>query len=239
MTYLPPGLSDRARAFLDEQASGAINQGADVSLQDAGVSAGRSRDLEAVRQLALCYRRDYEGRSFKVLGGPLEGTITLGCGPLPRLRESREGVVMFRAARHREAQCDIVLSAEGEFGCSWTGEFHRLYSTIQAFIEDCAIWDDLRGWRVAARVDGNYSRIMAAANVNFESALDLGAAVGWRIGDDVAIGSHAYLNSARGSNMLASVVVSDAQVMQHMLSRLEAGAVEVPGDPWRAVHILS
>lgn len=134
---------------------------------------GRERDVEAILRLARSehetqappepdlvvvlaaireFERSYGGLTLPVVGGQLAGRLTLGlCGPQPVWRTS-EGRLVYRGADHDTAQCSLVLSAEGEFGSSWSGEFNPMLDSVRLVLEQVAAWAQFQGWHPAGTV---------------------------------------------------------------------------------------
>lgn len=237
MIHEPAELSNRALRFLREGSVALGQSEPGVTLDTTGLTPD-ALDLAAMYQIVAGYRWDYEGRTLKVAGGPLRGSILLGCGSNPRLRESRNGVIMFRAARHEHAQCDIVVSEHGEFGCSWGDEFHLLFNSVASFIEDCAIWNELRGWHYVARLDGDFDRVLDVLGEITRQEIKLEESAAWRIGDNIAIASYPYLNPARSVNNQTAILIRDKEKVLKMFQFLSMNGIKIPGDPSRIVDAV-
>lgn len=234
----PAGLSMRAARFL-EQSLRAVDQPPPSSIViDATGLMDESCDLDEIHRLAHAYYRGYEGRSLDVVGGPLSGGVVLGCGVNPRLRSSWDGIVMFRAARHRDAQCDVVISENGAFGCSWSDEFHVLFDSVEKFIEDCAAWKGFRGWHYAARLDGELSGLLGLIDEVVMDPILSGGSVTWWIGRNIAIGSHPYLNPARSVNNQSTVLVRRAEDVSILIEVMRKGGVRLPVGMGQMIRVV-
>ncbi|MBS2965833.1 hypothetical protein KGA66_22470 [Actinocrinis puniceicyclus] len=157
------------------------------------------------------FKEYYEGHKIQVPGGALEGSIELTCGPDPKIRESSNGERFFRVAKHDTAQCSIVMSLSGIIGCSWVDEFHPLFDSIGKFVEDCAAWNDHRGWTYVATVDGPEKELISLFG---DFRLDRGASGDlskWWIRQDIAIVSHPYLNPSRGGGKKVTLLALDLE----------------------------
>lgn len=224
----PARVSKRAARLL-ERSLRAVDQPSPSSIViDAVGLMDESCDLDEIRRLAHAYYRGYEGRSLDVVGGPLSGRVVLGCGVNPSLRRSWDGIVMFRAARHCDAQCDVVISENGAFGCSWSDEFHVLFDSVEKFIEDCAAWEEFRGWHYAARLDGELSKLLGLIDEVVMDPILPGGSSTWWIGRNIAIGSHPYLNPARSANNQSTVLVRRAEDVPILIEAMRKGGVRLP-----------
>ncbi|MGW2802787.1 hypothetical protein [Streptomyces sp. NPDC001269] len=236
----PAGLSKRALRFLEQSSRRpAVDQSplSSIVIDTAGLMS-EAFDLDEIRRLIHGYYRGYEGRSLDVAGGPLSGGMILGCGVNPRLRRSWDGFVMFRAARHRDAQCDIVISENGAFGCSWGDEFHVLFDSVEKFIEDSAVWEEFRGWHYAARLDGELDGLLGLiSEVALDPILSEGS-ITWWIGRNIAIGSHPYLNPARSANNQSTVLVRDAEDVPGLIEAMCESGFSLPVGMRKAMGVV-
>ena len=237
MVHEPVGLSNEALRFLRESPVVLGESESDVILDTSELPLG-SVDLARMRQFVAGFRRDYEGRSFVVAGGMLEGSIVLGCGSNPLLRKSCDGVTMFRAARHEYVQCDIVISEHGTFGCSWGNEFHPLFNSVASFIEDCAIWNKLHGWYYVCSLEGGFDRVLDVLGETTSRSIEIGEFAAWCLGGDIAIATHPFLNPGRNADAQIDVMVRSKEKIFETLEYLRKNGIWISGDLRRIVDVM-
>jgi hypothetical protein len=145
---------------------------------------------------------------------------------------------MFRAARHRDTQCNIAISENGAFGCSWSDEFHVLFDSVERFIEDSAVWEGFRGWHYAARLDGELGRLLGLIDeVVLDPVLSEGS-VTWWIGRNIAIGSHPYLNPARSANNQSTVLARHSEDVPGLIEAMRQSGFGLPAGTRQARGVV-
>jgi len=155
-------LSERGRLFMDHHTAQAMITCPDPhSIQDTIDASSLEPSLRKAAHLASQFNAQYEGTAFPVLGGQLEGKIRLGVRGSGWIWRTDDGVVVYRAADHDSAQCAMVLSAEGVFGCSWIGEFTPLFDSLDLLLEHCAAWLEVQGWHHAAVLDTDPATVVS------------------------------------------------------------------------------
>lgn len=156
------------------------------------------------------FNRDFAGLRIPVLGGPLAGEVTLGTRRASPVWRLSDGMPVFRAADHDSAQCALVISADGVFGCSWAGEFTPLFDSLDGMLEDVAMWGTLQGWHFAISDAGGSagSVVTRLGDVRLDEHCS-GNMSRWWMGDQVAVSCAPFLNPGRSPRQQISVLVRD------------------------------
>ncbi|MFF4155900.1 hypothetical protein [Streptomyces sp. NPDC001678] len=217
------GLSEWALSFVDacpKVSLGGSFRRESVALNDSLI--GAEGDLERMLSKMARFEERYGGLVVPVRGGVLAGSLTLGFGATPAVRRSDDGEPIIRMASHDSAQCAIVMSADGRVGCSWSGEFHHLFDSVEHLIEDCAAWHRIRGWWYAAVSDFDQDLVMSAAGGGALDDSVSGEKAQWRRADGIAVVSHPYLNPGRGASVQVAVLAADALKREWLKRKLES-----------------
>ena len=139
------------------------------------------------------YDDTYGGLKFSVLGGVLVGELRLGADR-GRIWRADDGRFVFNAAEHSDAQCAFVISENGEFGSSWSGEFNKLFDSIEHLIECASMWAAVGNWcyvSIVSHDPGLVLRAVAGVEIDEPSA---GSSSFWWLNNELAVVTEQFLN---------------------------------------------
>lgn len=235
MNAISADLSDRARSLVNQSARSASTRNWTEFEYD-----GEPLDHKTDGLIAQIVRINdiYGGVRLDVAGGPVWGIIELGSGPHAKPSRSREGIRVIRAARSHDLPCAIVVTESGEIGAYWTGECHILFDSIENFIEDCAMWNERRGWHYVAVLDGGLSQVLDIVDSLERNGDASGEHVDWWVNDTTSIAAHPYLNPARSSNRQVAIVTRDRDTMEAIRHRISDAGISVPPGMYEALGIV-
>jgi hypothetical protein len=222
-------LSDRARGFLVTHGSTRPAQSFTV---DVSKSLGSESELRPfVSRLEQVDAR-FSGLQFPVLGGQLAGTMRLGLSGQNNVWRAAVDILVARMATHDSAQCALVISSGGQFGCSWSGEFTPLFDSVDSMLEDVAVWGSLPGWRYVAFLDVELEGVRGAIGDLTADPDASGDLSQWWFGDGVAVSMMPYLNPRRSELSQITVLAESAAVAEEIRERMTAapqlGGIEIP-----------
>jgi hypothetical protein len=232
MNNIPIDLSERARSLVDQHASSAATFGR-TEFEHVGASFDAKKERLSTQVARI--NDTYGGLRLDVAGGPVWGSMELGSGPHAKPSRSREGMRVIRAARLDELPCAIVVTESGEIGAYWTDECHILFDSIENLIEDCAMWNERRGWHYAAVLDGGLSRVLDAIGGLACDGVASGGHVAWWVTDGISVAAHPYLNPARGRNRQVAIMVRDHGSMENVRDRIRDAGINVPPGMYEAL----
>jgi hypothetical protein len=166
------------------------------------------------------------GAVVPVYGGDLYGWCCIGTRrPVARL--ASDGLTLVKVAEHAEAQCAIVMSADGRIGVSWSGEFLPRYSHMTHFLEATAAWSGVLGWRYADVVQSELEpvfRVIPRCELIPEAS---GEYVRWWANEEYAVYGEPRLADPAVSPALRVTVMARTESQAQALSRRLRD--EVPG----------
>jgi hypothetical protein len=219
-------LSDRAAEFVRTQgALLSVDQRpawARPTHADSVVVGAREDLVTRARQ----YASEYGGLRFAVPGGVLEGQLWLAARrPGVVVRAAADGTYMFLAADHSDAQCALMISESGAFGCSWTDEFGKLFDSVEHMLECVALWHAFTGWTYVTVFGGAPEEVMATLEGLEADESAAGSTAGWWVGTDVAVVVEPYLTPTASPTPQVTVLARDEEVAALVRRRLR----DVPG----------
>lgn len=188
---------------------------------DASSSLSKSPDLGEFAAYLEPFNLIYAGLRFPVLGGQLTGEMRLGLQGSNNVWRASSEILLARMAAHDTAQCALVLSADGRFGCSWTGEFTPLFDSIGLMMEDTAVWGGLQGWSYVAFLDVLVEDVLGVLGALSMDPSASGNLSQWWFGEDVAVSVSPYLNPARGDNPCTTILAKSALAVAELRRKLD------------------
>jgi hypothetical protein len=211
-------LSERARRFF---AAHRATYAPPPFRIDASSSLSKSPDLHEFAAYLEPINSMYSGLKFPVLGGQLAGEVRLGLHGSNNVWRAGSDVLLARMAAHDTAQCALVLSADGRFGCSWTGEFTPLFDSIGLMLEDAAVWGGLQGWSYVAFLDVLVEGVPGVLADLSRDPSASGNLSQWWIGEDIAVSVAPYLNPARGDKPCTTILAKSAPAAAKVMRELD------------------
>jgi hypothetical protein len=167
------------------------------------------------------YAREYGGLRFAVPGGVLEGELWLAARqPGVLVRPTLDGSYMFLAADHSDAQCAFMISASGAFGCSWSGEFGKLFDSVEQLLECISLWHSVIGWTYVTVFSGTPEVVVATLGDLEADEYAAGSTAGWWLGTDVAVVVEPYLTPTASETPQVTVLARDERVSALARERL-------------------
>ena len=180
-------LSDRARAFLESDRAGSgLAFDRPTVPKNYSSDVGSPANIDSMAKLVREYDDTYGGLSFWVPGGVLVGELRLGADR-GRIWRADDGRFVFNAAEHSDAQCAFVISENGEFGSSWSGEFNKLFDSIEHLIECASMWAAVGNWcyvSIVSHDPGLVLRAVAGVEIDEPSA---GSSSFWWLNNELAV----------------------------------------------------
>jgi hypothetical protein len=219
-----PGLSDRATRFLHKRGRTLpVDRRPSVANypQPDFIADGAPETLisEARR-----YASKYGGLRFSVPGGVLEGQLWLAARqPTVVVQRASDGSYMFLAADHSDAQCGLMISESGAFGCSWAWEFGKLFDSVEHLIECIALWDLFAGWVYVAIFPGEPAEAVAAMGGMVADEASAGSTSSWWVGASSAVVVEPFLTTTASDTSVVTVLARNrdkaAQLKQLLSGR--------------------
>jgi hypothetical protein len=172
-------LSARARGYFDDFSVGGRTPSESDAVEGPGELASLVNSIE----------RRYAGRGFPVLGGELEGRMTMSVRRPVSVWPVEGGLEVVRIAGHETAQCSLVVASDGRFGCSWNRRnFVPLFDSLNLLFEDVAVWGSLQGWHFVGHIsEADPARYAAAVGGLSPDASARGFLSGWWFGEGIAM----------------------------------------------------